>query len=124
MLKNNDTCSLDLSKNWSNSIFVLTCTKKFANEIPLSGQALWFDKKRNLIYCSGGFKTYVLDFYVPTLFKSMRAITPDEKGIDISKKGVGPTKTNIFLSNIKRPFYGGFYNKTNYDYDVKRYKNS
>lgn len=73
----NNTYGLDLSKNWSNSSLILTCTQKPVNTMPFSRQALWFDKKQNLIYCFGGFRTFVIDSLDPTPFKSIWAFTLD-----------------------------------------------
>ena len=123
MPTDNDTYGLDLSKNWSNSSLVLTRTKRPANATPLSGQALWFDEKRNLIYCFGGFRTY-LDSYDPTPFESMWAFTPDGKGTGSWEEVLGPTGTDTFPSDIKRPFYGGFYSESSYGYYVGGYKSS
>lgn len=91
--------------------------------MPLSGQALWFDEKRNLIYCFGGFRTWSLDSYDPTPFESIWAFTPDEKGTGSWKEVLGPS-AGIFPSGIIRPFNGGFCSDDSYGYYVGGYVSS
>ena len=124
MPTDNDTYGLDLSKNWSNSSLILTRTQRPANAIPLSGQALWFDEKQNLIYCFGGFRTFVVDSLDPTPFESIWAFTPDGQGSGNWKEVFGPTGTNVFPSNIVRPYYGGFCNDDSSGYYVGGFVNS
>lgn len=118
----NETYGLDLSKNWSNSSLVLTRTQRPPNGMPLSGQALWFDEKRNMIYCFGGFRTFVGDPLDPTPFESMWAFTPDGRGSGNWKEVLGPTGTNVFPSNIVRPYSGGFCNDESSGYYVGGYQ--
>lgn len=86
--------------------------------MPLSGQALWFDEKRNVIYCFGGFRTFVVDSLDPTPFESIWAFTPDGRGSGSWKEVLGPTGTQVFPSDIVRPFYGGFCNDESSGYYV------
>lgn len=120
----NETYSLDLSKNWSNASSAITRTTRPANATSLSGQALWFDEKQNLIYCFGGFRTYALYSYDPTPVESMWAFTPDEKGTGSWKEVLGPTGTDAFPSDIKRPFLGGYCSDERYGYYVGGYRNT
>ena len=86
--------------------------------MPLGGQALWFDEKRNLIYCFGGFRTLVSDSIDPTPFESIWAFTPDGRGSGNWKEVLGPTGANVFPSNIVRPSDGGFCNDESSGYYV------
>lgn len=88
--------------------------------MPLSGQALWFDEKRNLIYCFGGFRTFVLDSLDPTPFESMWTFAPDGRGSGNWKEVLGPT-ANVFPSDIVRPHSGGFCNDESSGYYVGGY---
>ena len=121
LILDNDTYGLDLSRNWSNSTLVLTRTQRPANAIPLSGQALWFDGKKNLIYCFGGFRTFVLDSLDLTPFESIWAFTPDGQGSGNWKEVLGPMGTQTFPSNILRPYDGGFCNDESSGYYVGGY---
>lgn len=120
----NATYGLDLSKNWSRSNLVLTRTERPATALPLSGQALWYDQKHNLIYCFGGFTTFALDSYDKTPFESMWAFTPDGRGISDWKEVLGPTGANVFPSDIIRPYYGGFCSDETYGYYIGGYVSS
>lgn len=89
-----------------------------ANAMPLSGQALWYDEKRNVIYCFGGFRSFVnsLD---QTPFESIWAFTPDgQSGSGTWKEVLSPTVTRAFPSDIVRPYYGGFCNDESFGYYV------
>ena len=119
----NDTYGLDLSKNWSNSSLVLTRTRRPANALSLSGQALWFDEKRNLIYCFGGFRTFTTDSVLPP-FESIWAFTLDGRGSGKWKEVLGPTGTKVFPSNIVRPYSGGFCNDESSGYYVGGFVNN
>ena len=92
--------------------------------MPLSGQALWFDEKRNLIYCFGGFTTSALYSYDPTPFESIWAFTPDEKGTGSWKEVLGPTGTDTFPLGIRRPYHGGFCSDESYGYHVGGFASS
>lgn len=91
--------------------------------MPLSGQALWFDEKRNLIYCFGGFRTLSHDSYDPTPFESIWAFSPDGKGTGSWKEVLGPS-AGIFPPGIMRPFNGGFCSDDSYGYYVGGYVSS
>ena len=103
---------------------MLTRTERPADAMPLSGQALWFDEKRNLIYCFGGFTTSALYSYDPTPFESIWAFTPDEEGTGSWKEVLGPTGTDIFQSGIRRPYCGGFCSDESYGYHIGGYASS
>ena len=89
--------------------------------MPLGGQALWFDEKRNLIYCFGGFRTFIMDSLDPTPWESMWAFTPDGRGSGNWKEVLGPMGTKVFPPNIVRPYYGGFCNDESSGYYIGGY---
>lgn len=98
----NSTCGLDLSKNWTNSSVGLTCTERPVKALALNTEALWFDDKRNSIYCFGGDMSFAYDYPVKTPFESIWAFTPDGKGAGSWKEVLGPTGAKPFPSNILR----------------------
>ncbi|MCJ1349086.1 hypothetical protein MMC31_007322 [Peltigera leucophlebia] len=122
--RNNSTCSLDLSKDWTNSSVRLTCTERPAKALALNTEALWFDKKRNFIYCFGGDMSFANGYHVTAPMESIWAFTPDEKGAGNWQEVLGPTGLKPFPSHILRPstgvdasdesygyYFGGFVNR-------------
>lgn len=102
MLTDNSTCGLDLSKNWTNSSVVLTCTERTAKALALNTEALWFDEKQNSIYCFGGDMSFANHYHGSTPFESIWAFTPDGKGAGSWKEVLGPTGAKPFPSDILR----------------------
>lgn len=112
----NSTCGLDLSKNWTNSSVVLTCTERPAKALALNTEALWFDDKRNSIYCFGGDMSFAYDYPVKTPFESIWAFTPDGKGAGSWKEVLGPTGAKPFPSKILRRSSGAVASNESHGY--------
>lgn len=104
VLIDNDTYALELSKNWYSSSLELNRTQRPANATPMNAQALWFDEKRNWIFCFGG---YTRD---STPFESIWAFKLDRRGSGNWEEVLGPTGIQAFPSNILRPHIGGLCN--------------
>ena len=113
----NSTCGLDLSKNWTNSSVILTCTERRAKPA-IQSEALWFNKNQNSIYCFGG-DLSLEPRYTP--FQSIWAFTPDGNGTGNWTEVLGPTGPEPFPPGIfpgSRPavasdgshgyYFGGF----------------
>ena len=95
----NSTCGLDLSKNWTNSSVILTCTERSAKALALKSEALWFNEKQNSIYCFGGDMSFATP-YGPTPFQSIWAFTPDGNGTGNWREVLGPTGPKPFPPGI------------------------
>ena len=50
----NATLGLDLSKDWTNKSLTLIRTERPQTSYSRNSQALWFDSRKNIIYCFGG----------------------------------------------------------------------
>ena len=99
----NSTCGLDLSKNWTNSSVILTCTERSARPLAIKSEALWFNKKQNSIYCFGGSASFPNTPYVgptKTPFQSIWAFTPDGNGTGNWREVLGPTGPKPFPPEI------------------------
>ena len=57
----NNTYGLDLSKDWTNSSIEMIQTERPSDSPGLLGEALWYDSKRNTIYCFGGSRSWATD---------------------------------------------------------------
>lgn len=120
----NGTCGLDLSKNWTNSSVILTCTERTAKALALNTEALWFNEKQNSIYCFGGDMSFANSYHPPP-FESIWAFTPDGNGAGNWREVLGPTGVKPFPPEILRRssgavasdesngyYFGGWVSKT------------
>lgn len=105
VLLDNSTCGLDLSKDWTNSSVILTCTERTGKALALNTEALLFDKKQNSIFCFGGDMSSTNDHHDLTPFESIWAFALDGKGAGMWKV-LGPTGLKPLPPEILRPSSG------------------
>ena len=107
----NSTCGLDLSKNWTNTSVILTCTEKSASALATISGDLWFNEKENSIYCFRGdtpdgtaydYQSYLNHSRTTSQFHphSIWASTLDGNGTANWKEVIGPTGPKPFPPGI------------------------
>lgn len=99
----NKTYGLDLSKDWTNSSLEMVETERPSDSPALNNEVLWYDNKRNTIYCFGGattFATKVL-YYLNPLPDSIWGFKPDGEGSGTWHQVLGPI-SKPFPSDIHR----------------------
>lgn len=103
MKTENTTCGIDLSKDWTNSSLKRIQTERPVDSSALNYEALWYDNKRDIIYCFSGAKsTATLALTTrPTPPDSIWGFKPDRKGSGTWSQVLGPVSVP-FSSDIRR----------------------
>lgn len=103
----NTTYALDLSKDWTNSTLNFVQTTRPTEAPALLGESLWFDDKRDSIYCYGGQRSYG----TPAL-ESLKPPVESIWGFEQNNGSaawfevLGPVSTSPWPPNIQRLTYG------------------
>lgn len=100
----NFTYGIDLSKDWTNSTLSLVQTTRPSDAAALSSESLWFDEKRNSIYCFGGLKSYAttaLRRLSPPI-ESIWGFKQNDEGSAVWYQVIGPVSKTPFPPNIRR----------------------
>lgn len=91
----NTTYGLDLSKDWTNSSIEMIQTERPSDSPGLNSEALWYDSKRNIIYCFGGFRSWAtaaLNSLDPPP-DSIWGFKPNGEGSGVWHQVLGPVST-------------------------------
>ena len=104
----NDTLAINLSKDWTNSTLEITpTTRPSLAPVALDFQNLWWDERKNVIYCFGGEKSRLPQrSSVPTPANSIWGFMPDGNGSGAWNQSVGPAAETAYPQNISRPSNG------------------